>query len=371
MRTIGENIKIMRKKCGFTQEELALRLAVTPQAISKWENGNGTPDISQLIPLAQIFGITTDSLLGVMSATYGNAHTEAAIGHEKLLMSTSQPKADKHLAAYTYFRAESEKEPTNYTLMRKCLNHAAEISRYADFNGFLADKPELYQDIIADCERKNLCISRYCEDRTEIEKSDYCMVWIYIHIKEFDKAKILIDRLPSLESNNLKEHIMTQFIHFQYGFEREKECIADNMRKLLCASGKEFFFSFEDYAYFADSKEAVSYCNKLLGILEAYKAFDTLLPTSLTYENMLRSYLPMCYAKHEDFEGSAAELVKIANNYVTLASIDAKYQAIDDAKADARKAIDAAVSRVNEKHRDKVTSNTNYLKALEMIEKIS
>ena len=47
--TIGENIKTMRRKCGFTQEELALRLGVTPQAISKWENGGGTPDISQLI----------------------------------------------------------------------------------------------------------------------------------------------------------------------------------------------------------------------------------------------------------------------------------------------------------------------------------
>ncbi len=163
--SIGENIKTMRRKCGFTQEELAARLAVTPQAVSKWENGNGTPDISQLIPLAQIFGITTDSLLGVISASYGKAHTEAALGHEKILMSTSQPEAEKHLAAYAYFRAESEKEPTNYVIMRKCINHGAEISRYTDFDGFLSDKPEFRDDIFADCERKNICISRYCEDK--------------------------------------------------------------------------------------------------------------------------------------------------------------------------------------------------------------
>ena len=37
--SIGENIKTMRRKCGFTQEELATRLSITPQAISKWENG--------------------------------------------------------------------------------------------------------------------------------------------------------------------------------------------------------------------------------------------------------------------------------------------------------------------------------------------
>ena len=370
MKTIGENIKTMRRKCGFTQEELAIRLAVTPQAISKWENGNGTPDISQLVPLAQIFGITTDSLLGVVSATYGDAHTEATLGHEKLLMSTSQSDAEKHLAAYTYFRAESEKEPTNYTIMRKCINHAAEISRHADFSGFLSDKPEMLKEIFADCERKNLCISRYCEDKSEIEKSDYAMIWIYIHIKEFDKAKTLIDRLPSLESNNLKEHIMTQFIHFQYGFEREKECIADNMHKLLCASGKEFFFSFEDYAYFADSQEAISYFNKLLGILEAYKAFETLLPTSITYENMLRSFLPMCYAKHKDFESSAAELVNIANNYVKLATISEKYKEPEDAKTDAQKTIKKAVNRIAEKDREKVTSNPKYAEAINIVEQI-
>lgn len=37
--TIGENIKIMRRKCGFTQEELAARLSVTPQAVSNRRMG--------------------------------------------------------------------------------------------------------------------------------------------------------------------------------------------------------------------------------------------------------------------------------------------------------------------------------------------
>ena len=90
--SIGENIKIMRRKCGFTQEELATRLSVTPQAISKWENGNGTPDISQLVPLAQIFGITTDSLLGAVSATYGDAHTEAALGQKNSIRRRRQSR---------------------------------------------------------------------------------------------------------------------------------------------------------------------------------------------------------------------------------------------------------------------------------------
>ena len=62
--TLGRNIKIYRKNKGFTQEELAELLNITPQAISKWESESGLPDVSMLIPLAQVLGVSTDALLG-------------------------------------------------------------------------------------------------------------------------------------------------------------------------------------------------------------------------------------------------------------------------------------------------------------------
>lgn len=369
--TIGENIKIMRRKCGFTQEELATRLSVTPQAISKWENGNGTPDISQLVPLSQVFGITTDSLLGVVSATYGDAHTEAALGHEQLLMSTSQPLADKHLAAYTYFRAESEKEPSNYTIMRKCIAHGAEISRHADFDGYLSDKPEMLTEIFADCEHKNQCISRYCEDRVTIEKANYCMIWIYIHIREFDKAKKLIDQLPSLESNNLQESILTKYIKFQYGFEQEEGYILDNLRKLLHATGKEFFYSLEDYAWHATGTRAIEFGEKLLGILEAYKAFDHIRPQVYVWENELRKFLPKSYAAIGDFDKAGAELVTIARNYAEIASGTDRYKDWEEAKAAALKDIQGAVDMVEEKLREELKEHASYAEALKIVEDMS
>ena len=63
-KTIGNNIKLYRKNKGFTQEELADLLSVTPQAVSKWESESGLPDTSMLIPIAQILGVSTDALLG-------------------------------------------------------------------------------------------------------------------------------------------------------------------------------------------------------------------------------------------------------------------------------------------------------------------
>lgn len=98
--TIGENIRMMRRRCGLTQEALAAKLSVTPQAVSKWENGGGLPDLSQIMPLAQIFGITTDSLLGVVPTVYGKAHTEAALAHEQLLMVSELPTAENLIRSF-------------------------------------------------------------------------------------------------------------------------------------------------------------------------------------------------------------------------------------------------------------------------------
>lgn len=60
---IGKNIAVLRKKNNLTQEELAGKLGVSAQAISKWENDNSCPDISLLPKIADVFGVTVDDLI--------------------------------------------------------------------------------------------------------------------------------------------------------------------------------------------------------------------------------------------------------------------------------------------------------------------
>lgn len=62
--TIGEKIKELRKKHNITQEKLAEQLNVSYQAVSKWENNVANPDFSLIVPLAKLFKVTTDELLG-------------------------------------------------------------------------------------------------------------------------------------------------------------------------------------------------------------------------------------------------------------------------------------------------------------------
>jgi len=63
-RSLGKRIMENRKRLGLTQDQLAEKLGVTAQAVSKWENDQSCPDISILPQLADIFGISTDALLG-------------------------------------------------------------------------------------------------------------------------------------------------------------------------------------------------------------------------------------------------------------------------------------------------------------------
>lgn len=63
MKTIGENIAYFRKKNKLTQEELAEKLSVTSQAVSKWECDTSYPDITGMQALAKTLGTTVDELI--------------------------------------------------------------------------------------------------------------------------------------------------------------------------------------------------------------------------------------------------------------------------------------------------------------------
>jgi len=60
---LNEKIFYYRKAAKLSQEELAARVGVSRQAVSKWELGDATPEVDKLLALARAFGVTTDELL--------------------------------------------------------------------------------------------------------------------------------------------------------------------------------------------------------------------------------------------------------------------------------------------------------------------
>ena len=63
MTAFGNFLYALRKEKGMTQQELAEKLNITNKAVSKWETGEAFPETSQLVPLANIFGVSVDELL--------------------------------------------------------------------------------------------------------------------------------------------------------------------------------------------------------------------------------------------------------------------------------------------------------------------
>lgn len=63
--SFGEKIKNLRHNSNMTQEKLAELLSISPQAVSRWETDVAMPDISLIPPLANLFDVTTDYLLGM------------------------------------------------------------------------------------------------------------------------------------------------------------------------------------------------------------------------------------------------------------------------------------------------------------------
>ena len=60
---IGKFIAEMRKEQGITQKGLAEKLEISDKTVSKWECGNGLPEISLMMPLCEVLGINVNELL--------------------------------------------------------------------------------------------------------------------------------------------------------------------------------------------------------------------------------------------------------------------------------------------------------------------
>lgn len=162
--SIGKNIRRLRKDRNLTQEELAERLNVSAVAVSKWENNQSMPDISQIIPLARFFDITTDELFGLKSSDReeeilrllkeiytlhdncpdGEEGSTGLLILEKYRDAIRQFPGDSNLlteacafsSMFTEYNAEQIKELIGHEgldgLVSECCRWAEQVVRYAD-----------------------------------------------------------------------------------------------------------------------------------------------------------------------------------------------------------------------------------------------
>lgn len=67
---IAERLQDLRKKAGYSQEQVAEQLGLSRQAVSKWESGQGKPEIDNIVKLVELYGVSADYiLLGIENST--------------------------------------------------------------------------------------------------------------------------------------------------------------------------------------------------------------------------------------------------------------------------------------------------------------
>ena len=140
---IGMNIKRLRLAKGLTQEQLAELLTISTAAVSKWEAKNTYPDITMLFPLAEIFGVTVDELLG-----YDEAKAKADV--DKILAEYQRLYVEGRFAEGKELIINARKKyPHDYRIMNKYMWDIAGGSAGNDSKTLLKNKDELTQ--LCDC----------------------------------------------------------------------------------------------------------------------------------------------------------------------------------------------------------------------------
>ncbi len=192
MLSFGRRLKTIRKDAQLTQAELAEKLMVSVQAISKWECDNTMPDISQIVPLAAILGVTTDCLLGVggdekadREALYAEAE-KINKGIEKVYARQD----DAYFACYKLYKEHIKKYPLDHEVKLLCADSLVRCIYYGVHCA--EDKDKFYNEAI----HLLKSVINYDRDTTRQIDAKQTLIILYLYRNDFANAEEIADSLP-------------------------------------------------------------------------------------------------------------------------------------------------------------------------------
>lgn len=199
MFTFGQRLKKLRQEQAFSQSYLAENIGVSIQSVSNWECDTTMPDISQIVPLASILGVSTDFLLG--NDCNETMDCESLDEEVKRIWATYSVNTLENNADYMVcelYRGFLKKYPLNYEIKYKCslalhdylivssVRHKFEISE-KDFN-----------KLFSECEKLLWTICKYDLNLQRQIKARSLLVQHYTLNQDWEKALETADTLPDI-----------------------------------------------------------------------------------------------------------------------------------------------------------------------------
>ena len=179
---IGERIRKLRTSRNLTQEEMAGHLGISFQAISKWERGDGYPDITLLPSIAAYFGVTVDELIGMDEITSVRRFDEI-----NQLWKANREKG-LHQDNVNLMKDALKSYPNNAVLL---VQLAASLARLGETD---QQKREYLWEAIQVQER----IIQYCKDSEVRSATLFNLANDYFRYGDTDKALEYAYKLPNL-----------------------------------------------------------------------------------------------------------------------------------------------------------------------------
>ena len=212
--SIGKTIKDLRKSRGLTQEELAEKIGVTAQAISKWENEIGMPDLSQIVPLAHVFGVSTDTLLGTGDIKRNEDISEIMRRAQSKL--TFPLTIDCLTDKYNVLLEGLKIYPNNFTLILQCME--LEISLAYPTNPTYDEKNA--QALYESCEKHANTIFSYDDNVNRILRARMIMLMLHSANGKFEEARRQAEKFPSRADFNIHK-MYSIHAHWQKDYKTE------------------------------------------------------------------------------------------------------------------------------------------------------
>lgn len=218
--SFGEVFKANRKRIGFTQEEIANRLMVTPQAVSKWENTSAMPDITLIVPISRLFGITTDELL-----------ENCAKSNEDILVELDETRntVDDIRERYRLYLEMIKQYPYSRDTLSRTIGCIAQLLSVHAKNITEEEKEELVSKAESFSEELRKLGEK--DGTNDYTYSHAFLADVYMSAEEFEKALKEIEHLPYSRYN--KARMNGNLLHRQKKYEdaidHYRESISDSI----------------------------------------------------------------------------------------------------------------------------------------------
>ncbi len=310
--SFGARLKSIRKERNLTQSELGELIGVSVQAISKWENDIGMPDISQIVPLARVLNVSTDTLLNYCSDS-----------DNSIIMETiHEARMEKGLYSGYYKLKELRKQyPDNVMLLMELLEFLVAMVYRED---------ELCNidtfDVCSESERIFKAIISYTNNASDILRARMIMVFLYSFNGNYVKAEEQLPHFPCRA--DITQNSMIAHIHHLRG-QYKKEIIARKWDLLYIFEGMTECIANLGKAYIKNQEyeKAIYTLKIMLEIIDEIFKDEQYIPQLHRRDaGDLYFMLANAYLRIQDIENALVTLEKLwESNKMSVQVFDGKY----------------------------------------------